>query len=122
MIPGDEEDKQVKDGANKNLLATSLVSLLLRSKRSSGLFETEAPDQVRSPSRLSPVKTLMSHPLPSRESEQLATSRLSLTVALRPMTGKNTCLMSGSWNGRIKAHDGTLKKTIACKLCANARL
>jgi len=39
MIPGnEEEDRLVKDGANKTLLATSLVSLLLRSKRSSGVI------------------------------------------------------------------------------------
>jgi len=49
---------------------------------------TEAPDQLRSPPCLSPVKTLMSHPLPRTESAQLVTNRLSLTVALGPTDGQ----------------------------------
>jgi hypothetical protein len=86
------------------------------------LFETEAPDQVRRPSCLSPVKKMMSHPLPRGASEQLATSRLSLTVEVGLLSRKTTCLTLGSWNSRIKDHDGMLKKMTACKLCANARL
>ena len=38
MIPGNEEDRLVKDGANNTLFAVSLVSFLLRSKRSSGVI------------------------------------------------------------------------------------